>query len=333
MKLPFRKSKSPERRSGSRLQSLFPFGGKKSHRLSANVTGEEDWEVDEPQIRMSRAFAVMLILHLVALGGLFAFHMFGKDDREAENEATRLAHQTSKGVPPKAAAQTIPVPQGPSVASSGGNADNLPANVQHLFVQGESRMLVAAKFGITVRQLEEANPDKLFKAGETLAIPQHPRVIGALAEASAPVNPPLALLPASGGSEVAHREFALKKPEDDPYGPVEPLDESGHRIQSVKAEPFEDDEVDETEKAKPAPAPAPAPALPVKTSKKPSPAPEPVVAKTATGSRTHVVQKGDTVYNVARRYSLSPNEVMRANGISDPSRLQMGDVLKITVKR
>ena len=46
-----------------------------------------------------------------------------------------------------------------------------------------------------------------------------------------------------------------------------------------------------------------------------------------------VIQKGDTVYNVAKRYGLSPGEVMRANGISDPSRVQMGQVLKIIVKR
>jgi LysM repeat protein len=65
-----------------------------------------------------------------------------------------------------------------------------------------------------------------------------------------------------------------------------------------------------------------------------APAPVPAAKpKPATGSRSHVIGKGDTIYNVAKRYGISPNEVMRANGISDPSRLQMGQVLKITVKR
>ena len=92
-----------------RLQAFIRPRKKKTHRLSANVTGEEDWEVDEPQIRMSRAFAVMLVLHLVAVGGLFAFHVFGKDDREAEAKATRTAHENSPPPPAMPAKPAVPV--------------------------------------------------------------------------------------------------------------------------------------------------------------------------------------------------------------------------------
>lgn len=341
------KSSKPESSSGRNLAQRFqalihPAKKKKTHRLSANVTGEDDWEVDEPQIRMSRAFAVMLILHLVAVGGLFAFHMFGKDDREAEGIATRSAHQTSPpppAVPVKPAIAAAPViPAAPRAEIVSGDppamAATAPNGRQHVFKAGETKMLIAAKFGITVRELEEANAALEFKAGDTLTIPQHQRVIGALADNTGPANPPIALIVATPSEDVGHREFAIKEGADNPYAPVEPAEIAAvtaeapaPRVKTVKAEPevtavHESDEVDEPESR-------PAPKV-----KKPAPAAVPVVkTKPATGSRTHVIRKGDTVYNVAKRYGLSPNEVMRANGITDASRVQMGQVLKITVKR
>ena len=328
------------RKFGQRLSAFIRPGKKKTHRLSANVTGEEDWEVDEPQIRMSRAFAVMLVLHLVAVGGLFAFHVFGKDDREAEMLATRAAHETSAPPPAKTtppatpAAASAPVPpRAEVVAGDSGN----PQEQKHLFKAGETKMLIAAKFGVTFRELEEANPGSAFKTGDSLIIPQPQRIIGALADNKAPSNPPLNLIVATPSDDVGHRDFSLKRGAEDPYAPVEPaelpattVERPGARTKPVKAEPEvtlvrAGDESPDLEKPTPSPkvkkvAP-PAPAAPTKA--KPA----------ATGSRTHVVGKGDTVYNVARRYGLSPNEILRSNGISDPSRLQMGQVLKITVRR
>ena len=323
---------------GKRLSALLRRGKKKTHRLSANVTGEEDWEVDEPQIRMSRAFAVMLVLHLVAVGGLFAFHVFGKDDREAELTATRAAHDSSPPVPAKS---TAPLPAPAAAASPRAEilADNLGAAEQqkHVFKAGETRMLIAAKFGVTVRELEEANPTSGFKTGDSLVIPPPQRIVGALADNKGPVNPPLALIVASPSDDIAHRDFSLKKGTEDPYAPVEPAElaamtpeRPAGRTKAVRAEPEislvrPGNESPDPEESAPAPRIKKVPAPVLATPAKPKPA--------ATGSRTHVVGKGDTIYNVARRYKLSPNEIMRSNGIGDPSRLQMGQVLKITVRR
>ncbi len=329
-------SGSSDRKFSRHLKALWPRGAKRTHRFSANVTGEEDWEVDEPQIRMSRAFAVMLILHLVAVGGLFAFHMFGKDDRAAEDLATRHAHEASPPPPSPAPASVSQTPA-PAAPRAEIVVDE-PASKErtHSFKEGETRMLVAAKFNITVRQLEDANPDKDFQPGDLLIIPQPPRVIGAVADAAPPLNPPIALIAATPSAEVPHREFALKEGAENPYAPVtleeleEELPEPAPVVRKVKAQPVE------TVRQERLPAEEPVAAVQPAKPRKPTPAPAaavPAKPKPATGSRTHVVKKGDTIYNVARRYGLSPNEVLRANGISDPSRLQMGQVLKITVKR
>jgi lipoprotein NlpD len=42
---------------------------------------------------------------------------------------------------------------------------------------------------------------------------------------------------------------------------------------------------------------------------------------------THVVQKGETLYRIARTYGLDPRELMEANGITDPKSLAPGQEL------
>jgi murein DD-endopeptidase MepM/ murein hydrolase activator NlpD len=43
----------------------------------------------------------------------------------------------------------------------------------------------------------------------------------------------------------------------------------------------------------------------------------------------HVVEKGETVYSISRLYRVSPEDIMKHNGIADASRLQIGRQLKI----
>ena len=71
MKLPtLRKQTNGRRRRGrgTSVRNLLTGKWGRQHRLPAHVTGEADWEVEVPQIRMSRAFAVMLVLHVVEIG-------------------------------------------------------------------------------------------------------------------------------------------------------------------------------------------------------------------------------------------------------------------------
>lgn len=45
--------------------------------------------------------------------------------------------------------------------------------------------------------------------------------------------------------------------------------------------------------------------------------------------RTHVVTTGDTLYNIGVRYGVNPRELQTLNGISDPTQMALGTVLKI----
>ncbi len=43
----------------------------------------------------------------------------------------------------------------------------------------------------------------------------------------------------------------------------------------------------------------------------------------------YVVQRGDTLYSIARRYGVSMWEIARVNGIADVNRIRVGQVLRI----
>ena len=43
----------------------------------------------------------------------------------------------------------------------------------------------------------------------------------------------------------------------------------------------------------------------------------------------HIVQRGDTIFSIARSFNVDRDELMRINGITDPTRLQVGQHLRI----
>ncbi|MEI6339586.1 MAG: LysM domain-containing protein, partial [Verrucomicrobiota bacterium] len=68
-------------------------------------------------------------------------------------------------------------------------------------------------------------------------------------------------------------------------------------------------------------APTTAPAL-VKT----APAP-------ASSSETYVVAKGDNPYTIAKKLHVSYNDLVAANDITDPTKIQIGQKLKVPPKK
>jgi LysM repeat protein len=54
-----------------------------------------------------------------------------------------------------------------------------------------------------------------------------------------------------------------------------------------------------------------------------------LTARLAAEDAVHVVTKGETVYSISRSYRVSPEDIMRYNSITDASKLQAGQRLKI----
>jgi|SRR5690625_1882459 len=52
-------------------------------------------------------------------------------------------------------------------------------------------------------------------------------------------------------------------------------------------------------------------------------------SSTPADEAVYTVQRGDTLYRIARQHGQSVNELMRMNHISDPNRIRVGQVLKV----
>jgi LysM repeat protein len=85
---------------------------------------EEDYSAEEPNVKLSRAFVVVLLLHIVAVGGIFAFSAL--KDHQSSSASSKAETSNQKGA----------VAQG-SAARGSGTADKssgktVPADVQKL---------------------------------------------------------------------------------------------------------------------------------------------------------------------------------------------------------
>jgi LysM repeat protein len=61
----------------------------------------------------------------------------------------------------------------------------------------------------------------------------------------------------------------------------------------------------------------------------PTSAPVPTTAPSTGGTVTYIVQRGDTLYSIARRYGTTVEAIAVANGIANPNLIRVGQTLAI----
>lgn len=268
-------------------------------KLPAHVTEEQDWYLDTPDVRLTRVFTVVLILHVVAVGGILAFKMVEKastpavvadtsapteppksnaDDSQAAASSTKVA--TTEPETPAAPAVPAPAPAIPAPASKG---EGTGVAVKHPSAEGYSEYSVAAgdtiagiaeKMGVSAATIKEVNhldSDANLTPGRFILVPSEKRPASAVA-AIEPAKP-------------APAAPAVEKP------------------------------------ALPAPKPA-APAEPVA---------KPTVAEAAKRAKpgSYQVQKGETLFSIARRFGVKYQDLMAANGIEKAESLRAGQTLRV----
>jgi len=116
----------------------------------AEIVSDESYDDDEPNVRLSRAFLVVMLLHVVAVGGIFAFSSFKK-----ENETNVPAQETK-------------ITSQPAQDSS---ADSRIYVVNG----GDTLASIATSFGVSQQDLQAANKfDSNYKVddGDKLIIPE-----------------------------------------------------------------------------------------------------------------------------------------------------------------
>jgi peptidoglycan endopeptidase LytE len=121
---------------------------------------------EEPRTNLSTAFIVVLVLHVVAVGGIYAFNSIhaarqSREQKSVLNKSTPAAPKPAPE-PPKAATQ-----------SAAATAPVSKANVYHV-QPGDTLTRIAAMHSTTVAELEALNDIKNangLRAGQVLTIP------------------------------------------------------------------------------------------------------------------------------------------------------------------
>ena len=220
---------------------------------SANPSLAEDYDADEPQTKLSSAFIVVLLLHFVAVGGIYAFNSIksSRKDKEKASPATATQPAAKQAVTSQpsstpentaAAMRTVSAPAPAFVATSS-------ATKHYAVKQGDTLTSIAKSAGVTVAELETANglkPASTLRIGQSLVLP-----------AKGAAKPAL---------ETAKTEGSPKKADDS--APV-------------------------------------------------------------ASARTYTVKNGDRLLFIAKRFNVSPDELIAVNKIKDPAKLKIGQSLKI----
>lgn len=174
---------------------------------SAKDFYEEDYFGEESNMRLSRAFVVVLILHIVAVGGILLFN-----NMKAKQEARESA---ASGAGAPVVSDTAPPPVSPGVGAS---EDGKPSGAKiHVLRSGETLSRLSRIYGVGVPEIVEANGlqnTTSLQIGQRLVIPAagvspggSTPVVPKLPRESPKSAPPVAVaskpVPVSSGSTVA----------------------------------------------------------------------------------------------------------------------------------
>lgn len=269
---------------------------------------EEDYEIEdceaeaEPNMRFSHALFVVLILHVIAVAGVFAFNSI---------KARQLAEESAKAKKKPAATQTAsstPTPA-PKTAPP---ASTPAARRSHVVAAGDTLSKIASRYRSSVDAICAANgiaATSLLRIGQELIIPEP----GARFSTPAPERkkPALATVVASARPPEAARPNAPKAQASQAPAPAAQARSTPPSVKPAGAAP--------TPAAVKTAAAAPTPAA--------APAASPVASLPTNG--VYVVAKGDNPYAIAKRFGVSYKKLLEINGIEDPTRVQIGQKLKL----
>ncbi len=294
-----------------------------SRSAAPDIDEEDSYQGDENNsMKLSHAFFVVLILHLILIGGIFGFNYIkarqipslptantssaGYKNSATENstsESTKdTAEKPSATSPPQNSASHIAdssiiptgsTPNAPPTATTSEKVTPSPQFRTHRVAAGETLQRIASAYGVTVSQIEEANNRTPISDGQVLKIPFH------TSTNTMPSLPHVAVTP----TEI--RKSTPPQPAS-PTGPPSPHKPASHQT-SKSQETISKGEVISPEGIHGAKG----------------------IVKTEGYHKIYVVVSGDNPYSIARRFKVNYVELLKTNHIEDPTKLQIGAKLQI----
>ena len=127
---------------------------------------------EEPKTNLSSAFIVVLILHVVAVGGIYTFNSIrASRPGNAPRASASAPAPAAVPAPPKASPATTPAPE--IAAPKSAPAPVSKTNVYHVLA-GDTLTKIAALQNVSVADLEETNGIKtgsVLRPGQVITIP------------------------------------------------------------------------------------------------------------------------------------------------------------------
>ncbi len=271
-----------------------------------------DMEIEHPQgIQMSHVFLIVLALHVLVIGGALGYHwMRGR----MGGDKAAVAKQEN--------AQTAPEGAGPKVAFRTGGFE--PATDRPLPLEERRvRPVDRERTGLDAMRLAQA------KQTPEQAAPAPAAHVAAVPVTAPMVQAPPAPQPAPAVAQQVAEHVVGK---GEVLGKI--AKKHGVTVAALReANGLQGDMIRIGQKLK-VPAKAAAPAVgqvasvtpPVSRPVAPAAvAPQaPTTAPAADADRVYVVSKGDTLWGISKRFKMTPENIARANKLSDPGRLRVG---------
>jgi LysM repeat protein len=221
---------------------------------TADPSMADGYEEDEPQTKLTSAFIVVLVLHVVAVGGIYAFNQIKTSRRSSEVASVPIVPAVAKATPQKPPAPSVELEHAAQTAPAISHAAAPLAPVAPISKQrvynvkpGDTLHSIAKAFSISVVDLKGVNSlsGDVIRPGQVLNLP------------------------------------SAKTPAEAPATPAKPVEAS---------------------ESKPV-------------------------------SKTYTVKSGDRLIFIAKKFSVSPEDLIAFNKIKDPAKLQIGQTLKIPGKK
>lgn len=260
---------------------------------------EEDYGGEaEPNMKFSHAVVVVLALHIIVVGGIFAFNSI---------KARQIAEaNTGKSAPVTATPNTSAINSEPETAPADAPARAADAPVKqqnldswigrsHTVQAGETLSRIAAQYKVTISAIEKANEITSYSTlvvGQVLKIP--------------PTGAPETKQTAPAPAAVKHDAAPVKVAAGTISSATRPTTTSTAATTAASPAPVVTRTEPETD--------------------------TPGAHGTASGD-VYTVAKGDNPYSIAKKLHVSYSELLSVNDIKDPTKIQIGQKLKIPAKK
>lgn len=332
------------------MKPMTPKRTRRLHARAATMNATEEYEDygPEPNMKLSHAFLVVLMLHVIAVGGLYAFNSM-KAGKSTNDQTASKPHATKGAVSQKAeekedapkggggpgqkppteekAPLVAKVAEAPKTAKPAANASakSAPTKVEHaekgLFASAKGAMQKAAVLGVTTAGTSKAAAQApATEASNAVASTETETAAATAKSYTVRAGDTMTRISSSLGVAIPDLEKVngLASNAVLQVGQVLKVPEKAI-TQAAAGVAAGAEKVAETAGKLPG---AVAAAVTGQTSVGAAPA-------ATTGMTEYTVVKGDNPWKIAKKFKISQDELMKANGITDPKKIQIGQQLKV----